>query len=81
MTTSEANWRERISARSGVLTGKPAVRNTRISVEFVLGMLARGVPRAEILEEYPSLNAQDLDACLSYAAELVASERHYPLSA
>lgn len=57
------------------------MRDTRISVEFVLGMLAQGVPRDEILDEYPSLRAADLDACLSDATELVASERHFPLSA
>ncbi len=75
------DWRQRIEVNPKVLVGKPVVKGTRISVELVLEMIAAGVPEAEILENYPGLSSEDLRACVAYAAELVASERVYPLLA
>ncbi len=49
--------------------GKPCVRGTRISVGDVLGFLASGMSVAEVVEEYPSLTAEDVFACLAYAAD------------
>jgi len=75
------DWRDRIEVNPKVLVGKPIVRGTRISVELVLEMIAAGVSEAEILDNYPGLSAEDIRACVAYAAEIVASERVYPLSA
>ena len=49
--------------------GKPCIRNTRISVFDVLGWLASGMSRKEILEDFPELTDEDISACLSYAAD------------
>ncbi len=72
-------WKERITVASGVLAGKPTIRGLRISVEHVLRALAAGISPSEIIEEYPDLEQADLQACLAYAAEIVASERVYPV--
>lgn len=74
-----STWKDRITVDPGVLVGKPTIRGLRISVEHVLRALAAEIPHAEILEDYPDLEQADLQACLSYAAELVASERFYPV--
>jgi len=75
------DWRDRIEVNPKVLVGKPVVRGTRISVELVLEMIAAGVAEAEIVDNYPGLSAEDIRACVAYAAEIVASERVYLLSA
>jgi uncharacterized protein (DUF433 family) len=63
-----------------VLTGKPIVRGTRISVELVLGLLAGGWTFEEVLQNYPMLTREDLLACLRYAHERVLSERVFPVA-
>jgi uncharacterized protein (DUF433 family) len=68
---------ERITLNPAVLGGKPTIRGLRISVEHVFRALSNGVPPAELLEEYPDLTAEDLQACYAYAAELIESERAY----
>lgn len=71
----------RITLDPDVLVGKPVIRGTRISVELVLGLLAEGWSEAEILESYPHLSRADIQACLAYARDLVASERVFPTAA
>ena len=56
-----------------VLAGKPAVRGTRLSVEFIVGLLADGWSEAEILENYPNLQRDDIRACLAYARDASCS--------
>ena len=75
------DWRERITADPRILVGKPVIKGTRISVELILELLAGGWTEAEVLENYPSLVADDLRACLAYAAELVKEERGLPVQA
>ena len=72
---------DRITADPDVLVGKPVIRGTRIAVEFVLGLMAQGWSEADILENYPHLTRADVQACLSYARDLVLSERVYPSAA
>ena len=57
--------------------GKPIIEGTRIAVEFVIDLLARGWTTEQILREYDHLTREDLQACLAYAAELVQEERVY----
>jgi uncharacterized protein (DUF433 family) len=61
---------ERITIDSEVVHGRPAVRGTRMRVADVLSLPASGASEAEILEDYPYLTADDIKACLAYAAAL-----------
>jgi len=58
----------KIVANPKILGGKPIIEGTRISVEFILDLLASDVSEAEILEDYPHLTKEDIHACLKYAA-------------
>lgn len=75
------NWRDRIVLDPAVLAGKPVVKGTRLSVAFVLDLLAQGWSEQEILDQYPNLSRDDIRACLAYAGDLVREERSYPLPA
>jgi uncharacterized protein (DUF433 family) len=59
---------DRISIDPEIVHGRPAVRGTRMRVSDVLSLLAAGADEAEILEDYPYLTAEDIKACLAYAA-------------
>jgi uncharacterized protein (DUF433 family) len=61
------NHRERIVIDPNILVGKPVVQGTRLSVDFLLGLLAEGWTEAEILRNYPGLEREDLLACCGYA--------------
>lgn len=70
---------DRIVVDSEILTGKPVVRGTRISVELVVELLAAGWSHAQILAAYPHLAEQDIRACLAYASELLREEKVFSL--
>jgi uncharacterized protein (DUF433 family) len=72
-------WQERITVDPHVCHGKACIKGTRVMVSVVLDNLAAGIDRAEILSSYPSLNGEDIDAAIAYAAEL-ARERYIPLA-
>ena len=74
------SWQGRIEVNPEILVGKPIVRGTRLAVEFVLDMLAGGCSEEEILRNYPGLVHDHILACVAYAAELVRSERVFPLA-
>jgi len=65
---------ERIIVDPKILTGKPIVRGTRISVEFVVDLLASGWSHAQILASYPRLCKEDIRACLAYASGISDEE-------
>jgi uncharacterized protein (DUF433 family) len=67
----------RIQVDAAILAGKPTIRGLRISVEQVLRALANGVPVDDLLQDYPELQREDIEACLAYAADLVSAERAY----
>ena len=71
---------DRIIVDPKILTGKPVVRGTRISVELVVDLLATGWSHVQILESYPHLAEDDIRACLAYASELLREEKVYPLN-
>ncbi len=77
----ETNWKQRITINPKVLAGKPTVRGLRISVEQILWALANSVPVEDLLQDYPELEREDIQACVAYAAELVSEERVYPVTA
>ena len=72
---------ERIVLDPAVLTGKPVIRGTRLSVELVIGLLADGWSEADILHNYPGITHDDIAACLGYARDLLRSEKVYPSAA
>jgi uncharacterized protein (DUF433 family) len=71
------NSKDRIILDPDILAGKPVVRGTRLSVEFLLGLLAQGWSEAEILRNYPGLTRDDLLACWTYAREVLREEKVY----
>jgi uncharacterized protein (DUF433 family) len=75
------NWRERIIIDPQILVGKPVIKGTRIAVEFVVDLLARGWTTEQILTEYDHLTRDDIQACLAYASDVLKSERVYLLPA
>ena len=64
------NWRDRLSADPEICHGRVCVKGTRIMVSVILDNLASGETLTSILESYPTLTADDIQASLWYAAEL-----------
>jgi uncharacterized protein (DUF433 family) len=77
-TLSEMTF-TRITSRADQMGGVPCIRGLRIPVATVVGMVADGMPEAEILAAYPDLEAEDIREALRYAAEAVR-ERELPLT-
>jgi uncharacterized protein (DUF433 family) len=65
-----AEWQERISVNPAVCHGKACIRGTRVMVSIILDNLAAGIHTDEIRASYPTLTDADIQAALSYAAEL-----------
>ncbi|MBL8220168.1 MAG: DUF433 domain-containing protein [Bryobacterales bacterium] len=72
---------ERIVLDPEVMAGKPVIRGTRLTVEYVMGLLAHGASESEILEEYDGLSSEDIQACLLFAAKSLESVTFLPLAA
>lgn len=70
---------DRITFDPAVMGGKPCIRGQRVTVGMVLGLLAAGRSRDEILKAYPYLEPADIDQCLAYAAWRM-EERDVPLA-
>ena len=75
----ETKLLERITVNPQIFGGKPIIRGKRLAVEHVLGMLAAGDLPEVILQGYPWLQPEDIQACLVYARRLVGHERIEPL--
>ena len=74
------NLLERITFDPNILGGKPIIRGLRLSVAMILELLAKGASQTEILEDYPDLEPQDLEAALLYAHHLITNEDIYERS-
>ncbi len=72
---SEQTLLNRITVNPKIFGGKPIIRGRRLAVEHVLGMLAAGDTYETLLESYPWLEQEDIQACLVYARRLVGHER------
>jgi len=70
-------WRRYISSDPKVLAGKPAIKGTRLSVEFILALMAKGWSEAQILENYERLKPTHIRAIYAFMSENIASG-HYP---
>lgn len=69
----------RITADPRIMVGKPVIRGTRLTVEYILNLLAHGATIAEILEEYEGLAKDDILACLLFASRSLESASFMPL--
>ena len=77
---SDEQLLERISLNPKVLAGKPLIHGTRLSVEFILNLLAHGASESEILDEYGGLATEDIRACLLFATRSLESTALMPLA-
>ena len=73
------DWREYIHSDPEILDGKPVVKGTRLSVDFILGLFAAGWKEEEVLENYPTLTPEALRAVFAFAAECMREESLYPI--
>ncbi len=68
------NWQQYIHSDQTILSGKPVVKGTRLSADFILGLLAAGWSEQQILTNYPQLTAESLKAVFAFAAECLREE-------
>jgi uncharacterized protein (DUF433 family) len=76
---TEQQLLERITLNPKVMVGKPVIRGTRLTVEYILNLLAHGATIPEILEEYKGLAPEDIQACLLFATRALSSTSFMPL--
>jgi uncharacterized protein (DUF433 family) len=72
------NWREYIVSDPAVLAGKPTIKGTRLSVEFILSLLAGGWTQPELFESYPRLSPESLQAIFAWMHEWMQEEALMP---
>ncbi len=66
---TSVNWRDYIHADARILAGKPVIKGTRLAVDFILGLYAKGWSEGQILASYPSLTPAALQAVFAFSAE------------
>jgi uncharacterized protein (DUF433 family) len=71
---------ERITLNPKVMAGKPVIKGTRLTVDFILNLFAHGATTAEILEEYAGLTVEDLQACFMFATKSLRDTDFMPLT-
>lgn len=72
---------QRITVNSDVMMGKPVIEGTRLTVDYILNLLAHGATEQEICEEYDSLTPEDIRACLLFANKTLENTEFMPLAA
>ncbi len=72
---------ERIVLNPKVMVGKPVIRGTRLTVDYILNLLAHGATEQEILEEYKGLSEDDIRACFLFATKALKDTDFMPLAA
>ena len=70
---------ERITTNPKVMVGKPVIRGTRLTVEYILNLLAHGATVEEILQEYKGLMREDIQACILFATKALENTTFMPL--
>jgi uncharacterized protein (DUF433 family) len=73
------DWRDHIHSDPGILSGKPVIKGTRLSVEFLLELFAKGWSEEQVLDSYPALSRESLRAVFAFAAESARDERAFGL--
>ena len=71
------NWQTYINSNPNILLGKPVVKGTRLSVEFILGLFAEGWTETQVLESYPKLTSTSLQAVFAFAANCLQEDVYY----
>ena len=71
-------WKEMITADPKVMVGKPVIRGTRLTVEFIIELLANGWTEEQVMEHY-EITHEQIRACLAYAHDILTDIRVYPL--
>jgi uncharacterized protein (DUF433 family) len=77
---SDQELLERITLNPKVMAGKPVIRGTRLTVEYVLNLLAHGATGEEILSEYDALAPEDIRACFLFAVKSLGETDFMPLT-
>lgn len=77
---SDEQLLERITINPKVMVGKPVIRGTRLTVEYILNLLAHGATVEEILQEYKGLVYEDIQACILFATKTLESTVFMPLA-
>ncbi len=77
--TSDEKLLARIAVDPQVMVGKPVIRGTRLTVEHILNLLAHGMTVEEVLQEYPGLSREDVQACILFATRTLANTLFMPL--
>ena len=78
---SDQELLNRITTNSEVMAGKPVIKGTRLTVNYILNLLGHGATTAEILEEYEGLSEEDIRACLLFASQSLENTTFMPLIA
>ena len=71
---------ERITLNPKVMAGKPVIKGTRLTVEYILNVLAHGATTEELLEEYQGLKPEDIQACFLFASSSLSDTDFMPLT-
>ena len=77
---SDEQLLQRITTDPAVMVGKPVIQGTRLTVDYILNLLARGATYEEILGEYEGLTQADIQACLLFATKSLQNTSFMPLS-
>jgi uncharacterized protein (DUF433 family) len=73
-------WQDYIHTDQQVLVGKPIIKGTRLSVDFILGLFSEGWVEKTILDNYPQLSHQAIQAVFAFSAEVIRDEELYPIN-
>ncbi len=73
-TTMTVRWQDYIEERKEVMAGKPVVKGTRLTVEFLLKQIGAGMTHQELLDQYPTLRPEHIRAAMMYAADVVTMD-------
>jgi uncharacterized protein (DUF433 family) len=78
---AKIDWKQFIHSDPDVLVGKPVVKGTRLSVEFILGLFTEGWTEKQVVENYPILTEETLRAVFAFTTDCMREEALYPISA
>lgn len=72
------DWKAHIHSNPKIMLGKPVINGTRLSVEFILGLFSEGWTQQQVLENYPTLNPESIQAVFAFAVEFLKEEDDSP---
>ncbi len=75
------NWHDRIESNPKIMVGKPVIKGTRLTVQHIMEQLANGWTESDLLESYPGLTHEDIQACFAFVADTLNDIRVFPIPA